>query len=397
MNFKNALLSLFALTLLVLIGCGKESIHTSDDQATTIEGFLTYSLNKNDLQKNELDAEDASNNEKLIDIAEKFKQVVADKTLAKAILDMANENDRGYVSLTTLIKTYPSIAAHYDANQSYLMPYQGTMHEAVINIPNIKIADASANPLVSPGLEVEDNPSKGMNDFIFSWMMDNDQNFVEIALGEKQAMEMNNPFFVVTPHPIGDNRVSSITPVMIPQATDNETNARSTPYHFDQLRVNHRYEKSGKSEIWIQNYRIDENGTHHWLPNSGGADGKRQLAELSKNDIGVTQNVNIGFLDPNGSQQNVTPASSNAAFFAVWERDWYSSSKDLGKMCYNSTSLFFGGKRKYSSEWYSYDPNENDSSCSSNTTIQESQLNFTQSMQTFNFQNGKGHLRLDFN
>ena len=47
-------------------------------------------------------------------------------------------------------------------------------------------------------------------------------------------------------------------------------------------------------------------------------------------------------------------------YFNLYERDWYASKKNLGKVQYaNGQHNFFQGRRKYYDEWLGYDPGPN--------------------------------------
>lgn len=404
MNFKRSIIVVFALGIFLFVGCSKQETEETIKQVIPekIDGFLTYNLNKSSLAFNEEDKEDEAINWKLIEFSEKLQSSLSKPEVRREVISLVKSKGNKYVTLRELIEKIPDINSAFNSNYTddeiYEMSHQGIIHEAVINVPNILTADYSYQPLISPGIEVEDNQSKNINDFIFSWYLNKENTYSEIIIGEAQAIEMKNPLFVVTPHPANSD-ITELPRRLFnhSQISANHASYRSmTPYRFLRLRVNHRYERTGSSEIWIENYRIDENGTHHWLPNSGGPSGQRELASFTKHQIGSSQFNQKTFLDPNGPQEDVAPAASNAAFFAIWERDWYSTFKGLGRMCYNNMSLNFEGERKFFSEWYSYDPNEADSGCSSGTTIQEAQINFNQASQTFNFQNNKGFVEIDY-
>ncbi|GEM_PF-3903220 len=88
----------------------------------------------------------------------------------------------------------PEIQALFPAasldETAFPLPHAGIMHEAVINVPNIEVAEASFNPFISPGIEVEDDPARGMDDYIFSWYLDDEGTYEEVAIGEEQALSM---------------------------------------------------------------------------------------------------------------------------------------------------------------------------------------------------------------
>jgi len=53
----------------------------------------------------------------------------------------------------------------------------------------------------------------------------------------------------------------------------------------------------------------------------------------------------------------VVPFHLNAIFWNTYERDWAKSEKDLGQASRNNVTIYLYGRRKYSGDWYAYDPN----------------------------------------
>lgn len=104
-----------------------------------------------------------------------------------------------------------------------------------------------------------------------------------------------------------------------------------------------------KTEFTVAAYRIDPQGTVHWIYNSSGW---KEIAKIHKNDIGKllykwTSHCN-----------NYTPYSQNYVYWNTYERDWNRSEKWLGSPNANGTTIHLYGRRKHGHEWYSWDPDQ---------------------------------------
>lgn len=80
------------------------------------------------------------------------------------------------------------------------------------------------------------------------------------------------------------------------------------------------------------------------------------------------------------------PRADYRIFFNTFERDWYSSPKDLGEGNAYGSTVFLEGKRKYSNEWYAFDPN--------NSVDKRLNINLIYSNWLRTFSNSKGYLKV---
>ena len=122
----------------------------------------------------------------------------------------------------------------------------------------------------------------------------------------------------------------------------------------------YRYEPwtSGKSEFAVNAYRIDPNGTVHWIYDPSGT---KVISKIKKNQIGSMRYVwshHASNWQPwsNPWTPNVTQYGVNMVYWNTFERDWNRSPKELGTCSANGTTIYLSGKRKYTSEWYSWIP-----------------------------------------
>ena len=185
------------LTVIAFVSCSKETIQTPIKDE--INGFLKYSFNKSELIVNE---EDEIINVRLIEIAQNLQTALTQENVRKRIIELAKEEDGEFVILKKFLEAFPNLKSelgidNFD-NSDYFFTHQDVIHEPVIHVVNLKIADFTKEPLISPGIEVEDDDEAGIDDFIFSWLLV-DSDYHGIIIGEKQALSISNPLFVICP------------------------------------------------------------------------------------------------------------------------------------------------------------------------------------------------------
>lgn len=278
---------------------------------------------------------------------------------------------------------------------------QGIEHSLSFRVfPNNSITRSSSNIIVSNGISIGD--VGGKIDVIEG--LDNDKGQV-IKLSEEYALSTEDIIIIanVSHLPSDNSLLKSSQDDEIPVKRLVEAHTRSGEvYLFNRLRVNHRYESSGASDVWLQTYYADENGLSEWLTSTG-ADGARLLLSVPKNDIGDLFSIGFNYIYPNSDE--IEPRSQNAAFFNIYERDWYSSSKSLGSFCWMGVlSDVTGGNRKYFHEWYAFDPFGQDGGpCSVSQSIAESEVELDvlstlpYIARTYMFQGSKGEIRIWYN
>lgn len=122
----------------------------------------------------------------------------------------------------------------------------------------------------------------------------------------------------------------------------------------------YRYEPwtSGKSEFAVNAYRIEPNGTVHWIYNPNGT---KVISGIKINEIGSMRYVwshHASNWQPwsNPLTPDVTQHGVNMVFWNTFERDWNRSSKGLGACSANGSTIYLAGRRKYTSEWYTWIP-----------------------------------------
>jgi hypothetical protein len=101
------------------------------------------------------------------------------------------------------------------------------------------------------------------------------------------------------------------------------------------------------SEYSIMGYRIESNGTVHWVYD---AYGWKVITDIAGSAIGTTVTA------PSLHAYKWTPYASNKFFWNTYERDWYSSPKNLGSASFGGATIFLAERRQNTSEWYAWIP-----------------------------------------
>lgn len=316
---------------------------------------------------NSIDTDDENINKQLLEIAIATREYFKGNIQNEAIMSKANLSSNKCFNLNEL----SSINSLKSANKEYLNliavisnaslkhrstnPLKsGVVEEYVpaIHIVNLETADMNKQPLICPGFEVN-SELEGLEDFedyIVAWFYDENNNLNEILINEEMAMSTSHPVFVI------DNAEEA--EIYREQFTYNssaplKSTMSGTEYHSYEFKINERYEGSGDSEFCITAAQIDENGDVKLILRDNGYTSWKQISSVSKRNIGRLFSEWNQFCS-----DDVLPFESNFIFWNTYERDWYSSDKSLGQALRNNTTIYLSGKRKYSNEWYMYDPSE---------------------------------------
>lgn len=171
-----------------------------------------------------------------------------------------------------------------------------------------------------------------------------------MILREKTIMNSSNPLFILDNASIYNDNDIILGGSTMAQPPRDESGDRAI-IRFDSRQISikngYRYEASGASEYGICGYRIESNGTVHWVYD---ASGQTVIADISNNQIGQLVN------HPHLHAYNWTPYSANRFFWNTFERDWYSSEKPLGNATFGGITIYLGGNRALESEWYAWIP-----------------------------------------
>ncbi len=322
----------------------------------------------------------AVNEFRTVDIAEKFEYQDYDKysvVLAKALKELAlndeisdfilnktKEYKIGIVPLSEVLKNFPELEneivkqikssnlkfENYSDFANEIKSYSDNFNP-VISIPNFKVASAEFSPIISAGIEVKDNPAKGIDDCIWAFQINNN-NVKEIIIDEKEAMNTKSPLFVISYNT--DNEIEDLKAGKMIcddyKSIDYSSSTKDKIYNLriTKLQINYRYDRSNKSEVNMKMAIYSGNGQYTNVGNP------KFIYDMHKNYIGDYKSISTVVVHAQAHWQG-----DEAYIFNTYERDWYASEKPLGSVyCSNAGgTISLYGKMKFSNEWYLYDPN----------------------------------------
>ncbi len=239
-----------------------------------------------------------------------------------------------------------------------------------IFIPNLDKINTSLQPIISPNIEVDCRRDESIEDNIVCWYYTKEGKLKEIMLSEETSLTTSNPLFLL------DNAVTTLkteqkdSPLMLqkPKPLSNEElsnlntstyrNTRSySSYEYGIKSSAYKYESwfGGKSEFAVNAYRIEPNGTVHWIYN---ANGTKVINSITSGSIKYNWSHHASdwqpYADPWAYER--IQYGVNIVFWNTFERDWNRSPKGLGSCTANGKTIHLSGRRKYDSEWYTWIP-----------------------------------------
>ena len=289
----------------------------------------------------------------------------------------------------SLLKNTTGVSCAQQLYSTYTV--HSNQQEPIINLINPDVADFSLPPIISPALEVEDDPDQGINDCIVAWFEDELGSIHEIIISEQEALNSKWPVYVLST--IDKKDESKIVAGLyknehlISNTSISAKKSTAAIDYFDtyEYQINYRYESTGNSEFCIVTYRVEDTGTGwdtHWIYNDNNDDSKK-IADVDADDIGDELHKWEFFID------SYTPYDDNYIFFNTFERDWYSGPKNLGEIDYPSggLTLYIYGRMGSSTNWYTNDP----SSYDWNDDVDEDYINTNWAQW---YENYKGKIRI---
>ena len=359
------------------------------------------------LSSNPDDFDDEKINNLLFKLTEATSDLIKDIGFNRMIINMARNSETSSANLLDL----QTLAPHYfhaidnKLNSLYGLslqqiaddlthrpiapnpdyPETGTLERYVpaIFIPNLDQVDEALQPIISPNLVVDGSIDESLEDNVIGWYFENEQDqFIkETLIDEASSMLTTNPLFfidnAITTLKVNSNNqaapfygidscIYTDSTGLIRQGNNTSNQLASTKsFSSREHRIkgsSYRYESwtGGKSEFAIEAYRIEPNGTHHWIYNSSGYKG---ISKISKNHVSgsvMQWNWSHHASDwlPRYNSWSFPSVQSgvNYVYWNTYERDWNRSPKSLGNVTRNGTTLYYSGRMRYSSEWYAWIP-----------------------------------------
>ncbi len=231
--------------------------------------------------------------------------------------------------------------------------------EPTVHLINPEVADFNLPPIISPGLEVEDDSVRGIIDCIVAWYEDEFRDIHQIVISEEEALTSKWPVFVISTIDKKDetkivNGLFKNEQLNLGQGVKKGT-AAINRFSSCEYRLNEQFESSGNCEFCIVTYKVEDTGYSYLTDNlySDNRDDSKKIADVSFSNIGVDLTHWEDFCP------NLTPYSDFYVFFNTFERDWQHSLKNIGTIYYpyyNQPTLWISGNMESSSNWYCNDP-----------------------------------------
>lgn len=79
----------------------------------------------------------------------------------------------------------------------------------------------------------------------------------------------------------------------------------------------------------------------------------KEIKKVDKDDINV-----MLYHWEQVCDNEVTPFSTNFVYWNTYERDWAKSDKTLGDATKNGSTIHLSGKRKYTGDWFAFEPTD---------------------------------------
>lgn len=219
----------------------------------------------------------------------------------------------------------------------------------IIYIPNLKTCNPQKNPLFAISVSVNSDNDETIEENIIAYYYDESNVLHTTLLSEEEAMKTSNPIFII------DNGSMVLKENKINFQNYSKENTKTvTSFHTHEYRINHRYENSGKSEFCITAAIIIDANTGLWvIPKNNNTSLTKEwnkIASVDKDDIGEDLGRWVRFTNRDKDDKYI--------YFNTFERDWYSSRKNLGSGAGNGGTCYLYGNMKYENNWYSFDPSQ---------------------------------------
>jgi len=296
------------------------------------------------IQYTEASPEETEVAEHLQQTAEAFKEVFVQPEVSQALTQDAKKAEHFELKLSDVSHEIPELAPIFENLDSKLLQefsFEGITYYPVLYVPNAKNADFTLPPVVLIGTEAEVDV-QDCEDCIPGWAYDKEGNEIAVLVDEEMAKNSKNPMFILTN---GTDYVSEVPTEEIIQNDEEEIPTSVNPngrveglYPIFSFQINHRYERTGKSEYYYV--------TSVWGLAGGESDTKK-IAKVSKKDIGVV----------NYSNNYLTTDVSGQHYALTFEYDWYAGRKKVTLTNINGAAGSSGHpefkvRMKFSNEWY---------------------------------------------
>ena len=235
-------------------------------------------------------------------------------------------------------------------------------------IANIESLDPNASPIVSPGLELDEDIDTTLDDHIWAKIQTENQELLDIIINEEDALSTTNPVLIfangIDETIFGDGIVvgEGLTDGRLDMGGSGKT---QTAPQFDFLKVaikddDYFYESSGKNEYQYTGYYFTNEEVWGWIFNeqqSSHRIRRFKSDQCNGTEYGISEEDDEFY---NGSLHTPQATGDIIVFMNTYERDWYASIKPLGSTTIKGQTCNLSGKMVYTWQWYAADPGQPD-------------------------------------
>jgi hypothetical protein len=384
-NTKN--LFTFLIIALFFASCKKED-KTGDVKIETFNNEVVLKLTANKIPLSTLalspnDKVEEYINQKNIELCEVLKPLFLKPDFNRFVVETAKK-DKGRVYYKQIFEAFPETKALFKhtilgkrENASlntrnsdwYDFERNGYYYDAMLYVPNYDNALPTNQVVLSPEIQSPQQET-GQGDVYFAWYGQG-----QVIVNEGESQNMSVPVVMtsladVTPYPEPTTDEPSSTPV--PKWSRSSRSGSSAigtrggvvnpqAIFIPKSKLNYNYDGGSDPDLYFVGCFIANDGQSSNYSRRG--EYKIELSDVQEECTWQFNNADNMFTSSSwateGSLYNQSFLRDKKYFFNAWERDWGSNNKPLGFARYAGLSYEFEGVRKFTDEWYMYEPNKN--------------------------------------
>ncbi|GAA0548256.1 hypothetical protein GCM10009415_33040 [Chitinophaga japonensis] len=297
-----------------------------------------------------------------------------------SLLTFANDNPTVNTIFNTIFaqrfedfSNYTNWQDFIDQNYHYDTTYTPFVHFANIGA-NL---DVNLQPYVAAPFEINEEKFTNFSNHIPVWIGDGNGGTKLTAVNEPMAKQIFNPLVLVSNANFGCEE-SIYNPIyeepVLPPVVPMSCGLPPTQHLHEHLsqtkfKINHRYERTGQSDvtfIWVARLAYLPSNNNWADYTVTGSEGK----DVHKNDIGKLIDYEFVIFTPDMFQSpgcfeielmSLSQQLYEGYAFGVYEKDWYSTFKNVMNAKNSSGWETWKGRRKFENEWYYFNPADNNS------------------------------------
>lgn len=362
--------AVIAGSLMFLCSCQTDNVIENDSANSTSKNMATlknaaFQVRPLDIAEEKIYTYPEDQNYEMIDMGRyalgKVLKDLIDENMLNIIINYAKSTGEKTVSFEKIFSMIPSLKeqvneklasqslpncpydfSNYDHIQS-VMSRHGIDYNLGLYILNLDNNPGVSSFILTPGTELEDEANA--EDQVMGWYKDPATSISPIKISENEAKT-----FTTT----GTFTSIDLIPGVVLGPIGGPTPVNPAPVikniYIRQVNIHYRYEKSGKSEVYM--HALKNTGGNNWAGTFGSNwpanDYSKHLTSTKSTNQWVT--VDKGqYLFPN----------TITTVWNTFERDWYAGFKPLSNFNGATTYQQSGAPMTFSDEWYALIPSSN--------------------------------------